>query len=92
MTGEKWTIEDENMTCWVDQKIKRGAQLMTEEKWQIVSWNVKSWLREHTHTFTITLREVKKNKKKHLDGLSPQWGGGGFRDESTFHIFFLLLM
>ena len=50
MTGEKWTIEDENMTCWVNQKIKRGAQLMTEEKWQIVSWNVKSWLREHTHS------------------------------------------
>ena len=49
--------------CWVDQKIKRGAQLMTEEKWQIVSWNAKSWLREHTHTLTITLGEVKKNKK-----------------------------
>ena len=25
-----------------------------------------------------------KKKKKHLDGLSPQWGGGGFRAESTF--------
>ena len=35
-----------------------------------------------------TLREV---KKKHLDGFNPQWGGG-FRAESTFHIFFLLLM
>ena len=34
----------------------------------------------------IPVREVKKNKK-HLDGLSPQWGGG-FRAESTFHIFF----
>ena len=35
------------------------------------------------------IREVKK--KTHLDGLSPQWGGG-FQSESTFHVFFLLLM
>ena len=75
MTGEKWTIEDENMRCSVDQKIKRGVQLMTEENWQIVSWNVKSWLREHTHTHNNTKGSLKK-KKKHLDGLSPQWGGG----------------
>ena len=38
-----------------------------------------------------TVREVKKNKKKHLDGVSPH-GGGGFRAESTFHVFFLILM
>ena len=61
---------------------------MTEEKWQIVSWNVKSWLREHTHTFTITLREVKKKQKKHLDGLSPQWGGGRFGPSPLFMFFF----
>ena len=37
----------------------------------------------------LSLREVKnkKKKKKKLDGLSPQWGGGS-RAESTFHVFF----
>ena len=32
-----------------------------------------------------------KQKKTHFDGFNPQWGGG-FRSESTFHVFFLLLM
>ena len=30
-------------------------------------------------------------KKKHFDGLNPQWGGGS-RSESTFHVFFFLLL
>ena len=35
----------------------------------------------------VHIREVlKKNKKKY--GFYPQWGGGGFLSESTFHVFF----
>ena len=34
------------------------------------------------------LREVKKQTKKHLDGLSPQWGGGGFGPSPLFTFFF----
>ena len=30
---------------------------------------------------------VRGKKQKHFDGFNPQWGGG-FRSESTFHIFF----
>ena len=42
--AEKWTVEDENMTCWVDWKIKRGAQLMTGEKWTIEDENMTCWV------------------------------------------------
>ena len=43
------------------------------------------WLRE--------VKKKKKKKKKKNDGFNPQFGGGGgFRSESTFHVFFLLLM
>ena len=35
----------------------------------------------------ITMGSLKNKQKKHLDGLSPQWGGGS-RAESTFHVLF----
>ena len=36
----------------------------------------------------IKFNDIREVKKTHFDGFNPQWGGGGFWSESTFHIFF----
>ena len=63
ITGEKWTIEDENMTCWVDQKIKRGGAINDRRK--VVNSVLECEVlaeRTHTHTHNNTKGSFKKKK------------------------------
>ena len=47
-----------------------------------------SSLSHFLHQLQTSIREVKKKIKKHLDGLSPQWGGGGLGPSPLFTFFF----
>ena len=79
MTGEEWTIEDENMMCWVDQKLKGGA-INDRRK---VANSVLECEERHTHTHNDTKGSKKKKKKK-------GWGGGvlGWVHFSGFFLYF----
>ena len=56
-----------------------------------ISKGVSKYPLQSSKIFTFSLimfcKGSLKKTKKHLDGLSPQWGGG-FRAESTFACFF----
>ena len=71
-----------------------GGCGLHKNKFCIKVWNLLLGCRgglDHTPQSQTCIREVKKQKKKTFWWIKSTMGGG-FRSESTFHVFFLLLM